>query len=521
MAPDMKTPPKDPGSPRNKDGGKVPAEHLPPGASFGQIQMARRAMLAPMELNKDLHYHFLGVGGVGMSALAAIMHRRGHRVSGSDSREGRTLERLRAEGIRVHMGHNAEALREAGAVVYSTAIGPGHPVWAEVERLGLPRHHRSQVLGALAGERRTLAVTGTHGKTTSSAALSHVLLEAGWSPTVLVGGDVPQLSGVNHHIGQGEWMVCEADESDGSFLNLTPAGILLTNIEADHLDQHGSLDNLVTAFEEFLGRIRPGGWLSYCCDDPLAARLGYSLEKTARITAESYGMNEEAQVRVHLDSMKAGEMHLSLYRNGSTYRLRTQLAGRQNALNLAGVFSLACQAGIEPEQALRALAGFQGVARRQQFVGKIGSLLLFDDYAHHPTEVAVTVEQFLATHGEPLTVVFQPHLYSRTAQFADEFARALKPATRVFVTEVYGAREQPIAGVSGKMITMRLNEELGHRDSWFVADWEELARLVREGEITTGTLLTLGAGNITELGPFLLDRTKQDPPAPHASQEAQ
>jgi len=452
---------------------------------------------APLVLRPDWHYHFLGIGGVGMSALAAVLHRRGLAVSGTDTRESPTLDRLRDAGIPVTLGHEAAGLRGVNAVIYTTAIPKTHPIWAEVERLRLPRHHRAQVLGALAAERRTLAITGTHGKTTSSAALGHVFLHAGWDPTVLVGGEAPQLSGGTHHVGGGEWLVCEADESDGSFVNLNPEGVLLTNIEADHLDQHGTLDNLIAAFSRFLSGMSPSGRLVYCADDPLASRLGRALNRETL----SYGVSRTAGVRVQVHHLDQEGMVFTLHQGERTHEVRTRVSGRQNALNLAGVFTLATAFGVPDEVALAALATFQGVGRRQQFVGRRGSLLVFDDYGHHPTEVSVTVEQFMAIHGAPLTVVFQPHLYSRTAYFADAFAEALRPATRIYVTEVYGAREQPIAGVSGQMIVDRLG---GHPHARFLPDWKQVEVLDREGALNGGVLLTLGAGDITGLGPLLL-----------------
>ncbi len=445
------------------------------------------------------HYHFLGIGGVGMSALAELLHRRGVRVSGSDSAESPTLAHLADLGIPVTIGHDDAGLRDADAVVFTPAVSPSHPIWAEVQRRGLPRIHRAALLGAITQGRPTLAVAGTHGKTTSTAALGLALEMAGWDPTVLVGGHVAQFGGRNCRLGQGEWCVVEADESDGSFVHLSPHGVLITNVEADHLDHHGTLDNVVAAFRALIARLTPEGILVYCADDPLARTLG----RERRGRALSYGEGQEADVRVRTDALRPGAMEITFTQAGREERLTTRLVGRHNALNLAGVFALAQAAGVPKGPVLAALAGFQGVERRQQFLGTMGSgaCAIFDDYAHHPTEIRATLEMFLAVHGAPLTVVFQPHLYSRTAFFAAEFAAALRPATRVYVTEVYAAREQPVPGVSGRMIVERM---AGHADAHFVSRWQDLVPRLSGPERPRHVLVTLGAGDVTGLGPALL-----------------
>ncbi len=455
---------------------------------------------APPRVRPDWHYHFLGIGGIGMSALAELLHERGIRVSGSDTQPGPTLERLAQHGIPVTVGHSAAALEGADAVVFTTAVREGHPIWAEVRRRGLPRLHRAELLSALAAERRTLAVTGTHGKTTSTAALAHALAAAGWAPTALVGGHVPQWDGRNYRLGAGPWLVCEADESDGSFVHLAPEAVLLTNVEEDHLDFHGSLDNLRAAFRAFLARIRPGGCLVSCAEDAAASALAAAAAAQGCRTL-SYGFAASADVRVIVEGLAREGTRLQLSHGGERWRLASPLVGRHNARNLAGVCALAQAVGAPTAGVLAGLADFRGVARRQQFVGRAGGLAVYDDYAHHPTEIRATLECFLATHDAPVSVIFQPHLYSRTARFAAEFAEALRPAARIYVTEVYGAREAPIAGVSGRLIVERLN---GHPAAQFLPDWHALADRVRAGEVPDGILLTLGAGDITALGPHLL-----------------
>ena len=449
-----------------------------------------------------------------MSAIAEILHQRGIRVSGSDAMDGPHLRDLEATGIPVSTGHPGAVLENADAVVYSSAIGASHPIWEEVERRNLPRIHRAGMLRALAEGGKTLAITGTHGKTTTTAALGYALTRLDVDPTVLVGGKVPQLDGRNFRAGRGDWMVCEADESDASFLHLSPAAILLTNAEADHLDFHGSLENVQSAFREFLAKLPPGGVLVYCGDDPHAAALGAALGRSATGRAVSYGSGEEGggikisgrpdlDARVRVNAMTREGMRLEITFRERAYLLDTPMIGRHNALNLCGAFVLACEIGMDAGNTLRALGEFRGVERRQQFVGRAGGLTVYDDYAHHPTEIRATLAGFLETRDEHLTVVFQPHLYSRTAYFAREFAAALAPAARIYVTDVYGAREAPVEGVSGELITAHLK---GHPGAHYLPDWKAVAELARQGQIPEGLLLTLGAGDITGLGPLVLSK---------------
>ncbi len=450
------------------------------------------------ELNPDWHYHFLGIGGIGMSGLAEVMHRRGFRVSGSDIRDDGSLSRLRELGIQIHIGHEKTALEGVQAVVYTPALPGNHPIWDEVARRHLPHYHRAELLGAITRTRRTLAVTGTHGKTTSTACLAHVLSGAGWDPTALVGGHVPQFGGSNVLLGNPPWLVIEADESDGSFTHFSPQAILLTNVEAEHMDHHGSMEAMEASFREFLGMLPSDGLLAYCADDPRAGALAREVSRSK----VSYGLagsgGAEIDVTVHAETAAPRGMRLTFILEGAPYRVDTPLAGRHNALNLAGVFALADGIGVPVEAIVSGLAGFRGVARRQQYLGTFRDCRIFDDYAHHPTEVRATLDMFLEQYGEPVTVVFQPHLYSRTAHFAAEFAEALRVATSIYVTDIYGAREKPVAGVSSKLILERLAD---HPRAYHLPDWRDPGAL---GTEQGGVLVSMGAGDITGLGPLLL-----------------
>jgi UDP-N-acetylmuramate--alanine ligase len=447
-------------------------------------------------LDSRWHYHLLGIGGVGMSAVAEMMHRRGIRVSGSDTQDGPLQERLRRLGVPVALGHTPDNLRDVDAIIFTPAVPADHPIWDEVARRGLPRLHRAEALAALTANATTLAVSGTHGKTTTTAALGMALVSAGVDPTVLVGGQVTQFGGSNVRAGAGSWWVTEADESDGSFVHLSPHAIIVTNIEADHLDHHGSVEQVEAAFRSFVRRLDPKrGVLVACADDAATARL-FHPGRTV-----TYGASAPATVQVRVRAMRPGAMDLELIQADRSWQCTSRLVGRHNALNLAGAFAMALALDFSEARVLEGLSMFAGVERRQTYVGKAAGLEMFDDYAHHPTEIRATLELFLSVYGPPITVVFQPHLYSRTAYFAQQFADALRPATRVFVTEVYGARESPVPGVSGRLISDRL---AGHAGAAFVPTWQELVPRLLGGEAPPGLLLTLGAGDITGLGPRLL-----------------
>ncbi len=454
------------------------------------------------DLGKDLlsrhwHYHFLGLGGVGMSALAEVLHRAGLRISGSDMRHSPVLEHLQALGIPTFLGHEPQHLADADAVVYSSAIPKSHPIWETVRRRGLTRLHRAELLGALTRHRRTIAVTGTHGKTTTTAALSLALVDAGWDPTVLVGGQVPQLDGQNNRAGAGEWLVLEADESDGSFVNFSPQALLITNVEDDHLDHHGTRDKLLGTFAEFIGRLPTEGLLVYCRDDTQATALaeGYAGRKV------SYGEYPAADVRVTGVTPRPTGMEFTLNGNGKSISLQSSLHGVHNALNLAGAYALATALGVADGPLLHTLAQFRGVDRRQQVVGLLGDMPVIDDYAHHPTEIRASLAAIQAAYpGAAVTVVFQPHLYSRTARLAGDFAEALRPAARIFVTDVYAAREEPLPDVSGRLITDALG---GHPHVHYEADWRALPPQLRALP-SEGVLVIMGAGDITSLGAQLL-----------------
>ncbi|HWS59205.1 MAG TPA: UDP-N-acetylmuramate--L-alanine ligase [Actinotalea sp.] len=444
--------------------------------------------------------HLVGVGGAGMSAIAALLAARGLVVSGSDARAV-GLERLAELGVVVHVGHDAAHVEGAGTVVVSTAIRESNPELARARGLGIPVRHRSQALAALMAGRRAIAVAGAHGKTTTSAMVAVLLGEVGLDPSFAIGGSVLSASGSlgGAHHGTGDVFVAEADESDGSFLAYRPQVAVVTNVEPDHLDHYGSREAFERAFVDFVGRIAPDGWLVACADDPGARDL-VARARAAGTAVRTYGTASDADVRLGPWHPVAGGGWTTV-REGEGPELRLELAvpGAHNGLNAAAAWTVARLLGVDGAAAARGLAAFVGTGRRFEDRGSAGGVRVVDDYAHHPTEVAalLTAARAVAGSGRVL-VLFQPHLYSRTRTFAEAFARALALADVVVVTAVYAAREDPDPAVTGALIADRVP---GGR---YVADKQvaaaTLARAARPGDL----LLTVGAGDVTDLAPVVL-----------------
>ncbi len=456
--------------------------------------------------------HMVGIGGAGMSGIARILLDRGGLVSGSDAKESRGVRALRARGAVIRIGHDASSLDllPGGATAVITthaAIPKTNPELVEARRRGIPVVLRPAVLAQLMAGRTTLMVTGTHGKTTTTSMLIVALQHCGRDPSFAVGGELGE-AGTNAHHGSGDCFVAEADESDGSLLEYTPNVAVVTNIESDHLDFFGSADAYTAVFDSFVERIAPGGALVICTDDPGAAALA---ERTAALGirvlryGSSDGLTEGlagtlfsweqqgtgAVAQVKLD----GEIH--------PWVMRLSVPGRHMALNALGALLAAIEIGAPADCVLDGLAGFEGVRRRFELVGTAASVRVFDDYAHHPTEISATldaVRTLLEQSGTGRSlVVFQPHLYSRTKAFAAEFGHALDAADQVFVLDVYGAREQPLAGVSGASIAEHVSVPVQ-----YLPDFSSVAAVVAEAAGPGDVVVTMGAGDVTMLAPEIV-----------------
>ena len=454
--------------------------------------------------------HMVGIGGAGMSGIARILLDRGGLVSGSDAKESRGVAALRARGAVIRIGHDESSLDllpggPTAVVTTHAAIPKTNPELVEARRRGIPVILRPVVLAKLMDGYTTLMVTGTHGKTTTTSMLIVALQHSGFDPSFAVGGDLGE-AGTNAHHGSGHCFVAEADESDGSLLEYTPNVAVVTNIEADHLDFFGSAEAYGAVFDDFVERLAPGGALVVCTDDPGAAALA---ERTAAlgIRVLRYGSEDRPDLAGRLVSWEqqntGAVAHIQLAGEKHQRVMRMSVPGRHMALNALGALLAAVEIGASAESVIDGLAGFEGVRRRFELVGTAHGVRVFDDYAHHPTEVRATlgaVRTVTEQSGRGRSVVvFQPHLYSRTAAFAEEFGQALDCADEVFVLDVYAAREQPMAGVSGATVAEHVGKPVH-----YVPDFSSVAELVANAVRTGDVVVTMGAGDVTMLGPEIV-----------------
>jgi len=435
-----------------------------------------------------------------MSGIARVLHDRGLIVTGSDMRESRYSSALRDAGVVVHIGHDAANLGDPGVVVASTAIPDTNPELVEARLRGIPVWQRARMLAELAGDRLTVAVAGTHGKTTTSSMAAAALTAAGQDPTFLIGGELTDV-GSNARCGNGPHFVVEADESDGSFLHLDPYCAIVTNIEADHLDHYGSLAEIVEIFGEFLARVHPDGVAVLCADDERLMRLAPGC--LSRVV--TYGCSVDADVRLsgYHASPEGGEFTVT-FPDGMTLPCATRIPGAHMALNATGVLAAAWALDVDLGSAARGISSFGGVKRRFEHIGMVGEVAVVDDYAHHPTEVRATLAASRAASAGTRWVVFQPHRYSRTAAFARDFGAAFDDADRVVILDVYGAGEAPVPGVSGKTVVDAI---LRHRPRTRLAYFPhrtDVARYVAQRARPGDLVMTMGAGDVTTMGPEIV-----------------
>ncbi|MGY2004653.1 UDP-N-acetylmuramate--L-alanine ligase [Blastococcus sp. SYSU DS1024] len=445
--------------------------------------------------------HFIGIGGAGMSGIARILLARGVPVSGSDRRDSPTLLALRALGARVELGHDGAHVGDADTVVVSTAIRADNPELAAARERGLRVLPRAVALAAVMAGRRSVAVAGTHGKTSTTSMLTVAVQACGVDASFAIGGNLNE-SGSNAHAGEGDVFVAEADESDRSFLLLSPFAAIVTNVEADHLDNYGDLAAVETAFDQFLHTVDPGGFVVLCADDPGAARLR-SVPAPARV--RTYGTAEDADLR--LVDLAVGREHTTYtaFVDGTELgRVQIGVPGEHMARNSAAALLAGLELGLPAKGLIEGLGRFGGVHRRFELKGTAGGVRVYDDYAHHPTEVAAQLRAARAVAGEGrLVVAFQPHLYSRTQEFAEGFGAALGLADEVVVMDVYGAREDPVPGVTGAMVADAVPlpaEQVHFEPSWSAAG-PALAARARPGDL----VMTMGAGDVSMVGPEVLD----------------
>jgi UDP-N-acetylmuramate--alanine ligase len=465
----------------------------------------------PVPLGELGRVHFVGIGGAGMSGIARVMLERGTPVSGSDSARSAAADELAARGAAVYVGHAAGQLGAADTLVVSSAIRDSNPELAEARRRGLRVLHRAAALASLMTGRRVTAVTGTHGKTSTTSMITTVLLETGARPAYAIGG-VLAATGTGAADGPGPDFVAEADESDGSFLMYSPDVAVVTNIDADHLDNYGTVAAYRASFGRFLDRVRPDGVLVTSADDPGTRDLAAAArERGLRVV--TFGESPGADYRITRVTSSGMETELAVSGHPRSFGLvdltvRLAVPGHHNALNAAAALAAAVELGTDPAAAALALGRYRGAARRLEPKGAAGGVRVLDTYAHHPTELAADLraarEIVSGAGGGRVIAVFQPHLYSRTRIFATEFGAALGLADEAVVLDVYAAREDPEPGVTGRLVADAVPGPPGGAAVHYVPEFGDVPKVVAALAAPGDLVLTMGAGDITRMGPLVL-----------------
>ncbi|WP_437977212.1 UDP-N-acetylmuramate--L-alanine ligase [Sorangium sp. So ce295] len=440
------------------------------------------------------HVHFVGIGGVGMSGLAEILRSLEFEVSGSDLKESSTTRRLTSLGVRIDIGHRAENVRGVDVVVYSSAIRPENPELTEARALGTPVIGRAEMLAELMRVKYGVAIAGSHGKTTTTSLVATVLRAAGLDPTVVVGGKMAAL-GTNARLGAGDLLVAEADESDGSFLRLTPTIAVVTNIDPEHLDHYGTHERIKDAFVEFAARVPFYGLAVLCLDHPHVQDL---LPRIPRRHV-TYGVSPQSDYSARGIQFRGLETSFNAYRRGEPLGgFTVKMPGAHNVLNCLATIAVADELEVPLDVTKQALATFGGVARRFTVVGSVGGVTMIDDYGHHPAEIRATIDAARrAFPGEDhrVVVAFQPHRHTRTRDLFDEFTRAFNQADVLLVTDIYAAGEPPIPGVTAERLVQSIREH-GHHDARFIADKAELPEAIEKIARPGDVVIALGAGDV-------------------------
>lgn len=446
--------------------------------------------------------HFVGIGGTGMSGIAEVLLDYDVVVSGSDLAGSESTARLVAAGAEIALGHRAENVVGADLVVKSSAVPDDNPEIAEAKRRGITVVRRAEMLAELMRLKYGIAVAGTHGKTTTTSLIGTLLTEAGLDPSVIVGGRL-RASGTGARVGRSEYLVAEADEFDRSFLRLAPILAVVTSIDVDHLDTYTDLAAIEDAFVEFASRVPFFGQVIVCLDDPNVQAI---LPRLADRRIVTYGFSPQADlVALDLEASELGTAFTIRHRErGTLGRLEVPLPGRHNVQNALAAVAVGLAVGLDFAAIVAGVGAFRGVHRRFERLGSWHGATVVDDYAHHPTEVAATLEAARqAYRGRRLIAIFQPHLYSRTRQLADAFGRSLLGAETAIVTGIYGSREQPEPGVSGELVA-EAARAAGHRDVTFVEQWRDLPSQLAQRVAAGDVILTLGAGDIVRLAELLV-----------------
>ena len=457
-----------------------------------------------VDMERVKSIHLIGIGGCGVSAIAKILHQMGYKVSGSDVKENSNTMRLKDLGVKVFIGHDPSHLREADIVVYSSAVNTENVELAAALSLKIPVFKRAEILSFIMNRfKKRIAVAGTHGKTTTTSMLAKILYEGGLDPTFLIGGETDYIDG-NARLGKGIWAVAEADESDGSFLELNPNISIVTNIEPDHMEYFGTNEKLIQTFEEFINKLDPDGLLVAGLDSPSIREM---IPKISRKII-TYGFSNEVDLRANNFGFSGMGSRFDVYHKGKLLgEARLSIPGEQNISNALAAIAVGLEAGISFNMLTSILSSFSGAKRRFQIIGEINNVILVDDYAHHPTEIKATLRAArFAWNGERrIIAVFQPHRYTRTFHLAAQFYDAFVDADLVVLTDIYSAGEAPIPNVDGKMIAREVKKQ---KEVLYLPRKERIAEQLVNMIKPNDVVIIMGAGDINTVGKEILTRLK-------------
>ena len=458
------------------------------------------------------HLHFTGIGGIGMSGIAEVLLNLGYTISGSDLRLSPTTERLAQLGAKVYEGHDAANVEGAKALVVSSAVDETNPEVQEARRLQIPVIPRGELLAELMRLKYGVAIAGSHGKTTTTSMVATILSHAGLDPTVVVGGKVAAMGGSNARVGKSDFLVVESDESDGSFLKLSPILAIVTNIDREHLDHYADIEAIRAAFTDFVNKVPFYGAAIVCLDDENIQGI---LPDIRRRTI-TYGRTSQADYQP--DQQECGHFHSRFHlrsRDGDLGEFHLNIPGEHNVLNATAAIAVALELHVEPDVIREGLRRFTGVGRRFEIRGEAGGITVVDDYGHHPTEIRATLEAARSCCRKRVHVLFQPHRYTRTFHLLDDFARAFHQADRVVVLDIYAASEKPIEGVTAESLVERMRQ-FGHRGAEYAGSTENGIEMIVEGAEPGDLILTLGAGSVSQAGEKILERLRAKAGGPGA-----
>lgn len=448
--------------------------------------------------------HLVGIGGIGMSGLARILLAKGYRVSGSDIQENSFTHALSRSGATIYIGHRPHQVYGCDALVYSSAIDRRNPELQEARRRAIPLIPRGRLAAHVVNKKRLVAVAGTHGKTTTTALIAELLLSAHLEPTILMGG-IPKRLNVNSQLGLGDWSLIESDESDASFLELRPSITVITNIEGDHISFYGSLRNIAAAFRAFIQKTRTRGYCIFNADDPVLRSITMPCRR--RVHLLPFGLHHASTVSpVHIETSATGTNIAVRYHRRVLGTLTIPLGGMHNMYNALAAIAVALAMGMSWSTIQKGLEQFKGVKRRLDKVGYIGPIPVFDDYAHHPTEIRATLST-LKGYKRKIIAIFQPHRYTRIQSLLTEFSTSFNDADILVVTRVYGAGEKPSRTLTDRAVYEALREKRC-APTMFAANYRQIIEIVQQHLTDNSLIVTLGAGDITSIPPLLIQEIR-------------